>query len=236
MKIVAIIPARGGSKGIPKKNIVRVGGKPLIAWTIASARRSRLIGRVVVSSDDPVILSVAARYGAETVTRPKRYAGSRTPAAAAVLHALDHLKKAEGYVPDVVVLLQPTSPLRTAADIDGAIRLLMRKRGDAVIGVAEGDNKFLKSFFIEHGVLRGIVNDAFPFANRQDLPKTYMPNGALYVIREKAFRKSGKLFAKRTLGFVMEKERSIDLDSREDIPVIEAAFRKTKTSRRHRRK
>lgn len=230
MKTLAIIPARGGSKGIPKKNIVRIAGKPLVAWTIESAKRSHFLDRIIVSSDDSAILAVAQKYNSEIIRRPPRYAGDRVPAYAVVLHVLEYLRRTEGYVPDIIVLLQPTSPLRTFRDIDGAITLLAERRAGAVISVAEGDNKCLKSFFMQNKVLSGIVNNKFPFKNRQDLPKVYVPNGAVYVIRTKDFQRNKEMFAKKTLGFLMGKERSIDLDSPEDIPVLADTLKKM---RRH---
>ena len=143
-------------------------------------------------------------------------------------HALDYLKKKEKYIPDIVVLLQPTSPLRTAEDIDNAINLFINEKVGAVISVTEGDNKSLKSFFMENGILRGVVNNEFPFICRQSLPKTYLSNGAIYVISEKEFQKNKKLFSKKTLGFFMEKERSVDLDTLEDISIIENLLNKSK--------
>jgi CMP-N,N'-diacetyllegionaminic acid synthase len=226
MNILAIIPARGGSKGIPKKNIITIAGKPLIAWTIESAQKSRLVNRVVVSSDSPEILSVAKKYGSEIITRPAKFANDKISAVAAVPHTLEYLKKKEKYIPDIIVFLQPTSPLRTSKDIDDAIRLFIQKKAGAVISVTEGDNKALKSFFIEKGIMRGIVNDEFPFTNRQALPKIYMPNGAIFIISEKEFQKEQRLFSKKTYAFIMPEERSIDLDVKEDIPALVKLLKK----------
>lgn len=230
MDIIAIIPARGGSKGIPNKNIINIAGKPLIGWTIEEAHKSRLLSRIVVSSDNPKILSVAKKYNSEVIKRPKKYARDNSPTNLAIIHALDYLKEKEKYVPDIIVLLQPTSPLRTAFHIDRAIKLLIEKKAGAVISVTEGDNKYLKSFFIKKGNLEGIVNNKFPFTNRQILPKIYLANGALFIIREQEFRKTKSLFAKKTLGFVMDRERSIDLDHLEDIPILESVLSKKQRS------
>lgn len=221
MKILAVIPARGGSKGIPKKNIISIAGKPLLAWTIEAANQSKLLERVVVSSDNSQILEVAKKHKAEIIKRPAKYSGDKTPAGAAVLHALEYLKKREGYIPDIIVMLQPTSPLRTAKHIDGAIKLLLGKKAGAVISVTEGDNKHLKSFFMEKGLLKGIVNNEFVFTNRQSLPKIYMPNGAIFAVHTKELTQSKKLFSEKTIGFVMAQESSIDLDTQDDIEIIE---------------
>ncbi len=225
-KIIGIIPARGGSKGIPRKNIIRIAGKPLIAWTIESAQKSRFLSRIIVSSDDSEILFVAKKYNAEIIKRPKKYATDRISIEATIIHALDYLKRKEKYIPDIIIILQPTSPLRTSDDIDKAIKFFIKNKAGAMISIMEGDNKYLKSFFMEKWILRGIVNNKFPFTNRQALPKIYMPNGALYIIREKEFRKNKGLFSKRTFGFIMDKERSIDLDNSEDVPAIETFLKK----------
>lgn len=222
--ILAIIPARGGSKGIPKKNILTVAGKPLIAWTIEAAKRSRFLTRTIVSSDDEGILSVAREYGAETVVRPEAFAADHISTDETSLQLLDELKRTEQYIPDVVVLLQPTSPLRTTEDIDSSISLLIEKGAGAVISVTEGDRKHLKSFFVIDGCLSGIVKNEFAFMNRQDLPRIYLPNGALFVVTEPEFRKNGIMFSERTVPYVMEKERSVDIDTLEDIPVVEAVL------------
>ncbi|MCX6757910.1 MAG: acylneuraminate cytidylyltransferase family protein [Candidatus Nomurabacteria bacterium] len=222
MKILAIIPARGGSKGIPHKNKINIAGKPLIGWTIEAAKNSKFLNKIVVSSDDLEILSTAQKYKVDVIKRPKKYALDNAPSDVVIFHAIDHLKNKENYVPNIIVILQPTSPLRTSEDIDKAIELFLKNKAGAVISVMEGDNKHLKSFFIEKGFLQGIVNNEFPFTNRQALPKIYMPNGALYVIYEKEFRKEKKLFSKKTIGFLMKKERSIDLDTPDDIPIIES--------------
>jgi len=227
-KILGIIPARGGSKGIPKKNIISIAGKSLLAWTIEEAKKSRFLNKIVVSSDDPQIISVAEKYNCEIIKRPKRYATDYASSASVIIHALKYLKKEENYTPDIIVLLQPTSPLRTFVDIDKAIKIFIRKRAEALISITEWDNKCLKCFFMKKGILQGIVNNEFPFMSRQILPKIYIPNGAIYIVLEKKFRKHKKLFLKKTIGFLMDKEKSIDLDSPQDIPFLENILKKYK--------
>lgn len=221
MNIIAIIPARGGSKGIPNKNIIDIVGKPLIYWTIEAAKKSCLIDRIVVSSDSPRILSVAKSCGAEIISRPKKYASDSAPAGLAVEHTLEYLEKKEKYSPDIVVLLQPTSPLRTSEDIDNAINLFMDEKAGALISIAEENNKYLKSFIIEKGILRGIIRDELVFTNRQELPKIYIPNGAIFIVKTDEFKKNKTLFSEKTIGYVMDKERSIDLDNLSDKLLIE---------------
>jgi len=216
-KILAIIPARGGSKGIPGKNIFPLAGKPLLAWTIEAALESKSINKVIVSSDDEKILQVASKFGAEPIKRPKSIAGDKSPFNLLIFHALDYLKKKDGYVPDVLVYLQPTSPLRNGEDINRALSLLNDKTG-SVISVYEVDNKFLKSFLIDKkGFMKGVSNNQFPFMNRQDLPKIFMPNGAIYVVQRKFFLKTGKLFSNKTTPLIMDAQKSLDIDSIEDM-------------------
>ena len=220
-KILAIIPARGGSKGIPQKNIHPLAGKPLLAWTIKAAINSKFINRTIVSSDDEEILRIASKYGAEPIKRPKSISGDKSPFNLLIFHALDYLKKKEKYIPDIILYLQPTSPLRQSADIDQALSLLQGEV-QSVISAYEVDNKFLKSFIIDkNGFMQGISNNEFSFMNRQDLPKICMPNGAIFAVKTEHFLRTGKLFSRKTIPFEMSKEKSLDIDSIEDIKKAE---------------
>lgn len=227
MKILAIIPARGGSKGIPRKNIVDLGGKPLIAWTIEAALGCSYIDKVLVSSDDKEILRTAKKWGAQTIKRPKKISGDNSPFAPLIFHALESYKKKENYTPHLLVYLQPTSPLRTSQDISQAIKKLLDKKAGALISVYPIDKKYLKAFVInKKGYLAGAVNDKYPFANRQDLPDLYMPNGAIYIIKTKLFLKYGQLFSPRTLPYEMSFLQSIDIDNPADLMTAEELLKK----------
>lgn len=216
-KILAIIPARGGSKGIPRKNIVQVGGKPLIAWTIEVAKKSKYVDRIVVSSDNDEILKVAIKYGAEPIKRPAELATDKAPPEPVVFHVLDYLKK-EKYIPEILVYLQPTSPLRTYQDIDGAFNKFFTAKATAAISVFELDKKYLKAFMADKkGFLKGSVNNQYPFMNRQLLPSVYMPNGAIYIITRKDFIKFNRLLSDKTVPYTMSPEKSLDLDTKEDL-------------------
>ena len=218
MHILAIIPARGGSRGIPKKNIVPLLGKPLIVWSIEAALGSKHIDRVVVSSDDKQILETAKTYGSEVVVRPKKISGDNSPYELLIQHVLKELKKKNGYFPDLLVYLQPTSPLRTADDIDKALELFFVKKADAVISVYALDKKYLKSFIAgKNGFLVSAFNNRFSFANRQDLPDVFMPNGAIFAIKTDIFLKRKQLFALKTIPYIMSVERSIDIDTLDDL-------------------
>lgn len=227
MKILAIIPARGGSKGIPKKNIVGLGGKPLIAWTIEAALGCSYIDKVVVSSDDKEILATAKKWGAQIVKRPKKISGDHSPFQPLIFHTLAACKKQENYTPNLLVYLQPTSPLRTSQDISQAIEKFLDKKAGALISVYSLDKKYLKAFVInKEGYLVGAVNNKYPFANRQDLPDLYMPNGAIYIIKTKLYLKYGQLFSPRTLPYEMSWEQSIDIDNPADLKTAEELLKK----------
>jgi len=219
MNILSIIPARGGSKGIPKKNIAVVGGKPLIAWAIEASLKSRFITRTIVSSDDPEILSTSEKYGAEIIKRPKTLASDKALSEPVVSHVIEYLKKKDKYVPDAVILLQPTAPLRDHKDIDAAISLFIKNpKTNAVISVCELERSYLKSFMLSsQGYLKGIANNKYPFMRRQDLPLCFKPNGAIYIVKTKDFMKNKRLITPSTLPHVMTKEKSMEIDTPQDL-------------------
>lgn len=218
--VLALIPARGGSKGLAKKNIVPLGGKPLIAWTIQAARMVSAIDRIFVSSDSEEVLDAAVQWGAEALKRPHELATDDAETLPVIIHALETL--AAEIEPATVVLLQPTSPLRTADDILRALDCFLATDADGLISVYRIDNKFLKSFFVsETGYLRGISNDRFPFMDRRLLPPVYMSNGAIYLFRRTFFNGARSLFSERMLAFEMPAERSIDVDTPADLEAAE---------------
>ena len=220
-KVLSIIPARGGSKGLPRKNIIELKGKPLIAWTIESSLKSKYISKTIVSSDDEEILDISKKYNAQTIKRPEEFSNDEASSECVVLHTLEYLKK-EGFEFDYVVLLQPTSPLRDEKDIDMAFEKLFEKEASALISVTVYDNKILKAFMLDSdGFMRGVSNNSFPFKRRQDLPKTYLSNGAIYIIKVKEFLKRESFYTDKTVSFVMSKEKSFDVDSIEDLKLIE---------------
>lgn len=220
MKILAVIPARAGSKGIPCKNAMTVGGKPLIAWTIEAAKKCKRIDRIIVSSDGDEILNIAEKYGAEKLRRPASLALDESRSEPVIVHALKTLAE-KGYMPDLVVYLQPTSPLRAAEHLSRAFSLFNEKGADALISVTKADNKFLKAFTGKpDGFIFGVSNNDFPFMNRQNLPEVFMPNGAIYIVRASDFLKDPKFWREKTVPFVMSAEDSIDLDTPEDLARI----------------
>ena len=212
MSILGLIPARGGSKGIPRKNVLPIAGKPLIAWTIEAALAARALDRVVVTTDDAEIAEIAVAHGADVpFLRPAELARDKTPGIDPVLHALDMLPGFE-----VVVLLQPTSPLRTADDIDAAVAL---SDGNNVVGVTKAAHVAWTFGMDAAGVLE-IGNTAFA-PRRQDAPALFALNGAIYVSATKRVYQHRGFLVPGTLGYDMPAERSVDIDGPMDWRLAE---------------
>jgi len=212
--ILALIPARGGSKGIPKKNIVDLAGKPLIAWTIEEAKKSKYIDRLILSSDDEEIISVARTYGCEVpFKRPAEIATDKSPTIDAAIHAIKKMK--EKY--DYMILLQTTSPLRTASDIDAAIRKCILLEADSCVSVVEPrKSPFWTYTKNSQGRIVPLIKKSH-FTRRQDLPKTYCLNGAIYVSKTNYIIKYRRFFGENTVPLIMDDISSIDIDSPSDL-------------------
>ena len=221
--ILGLIPARGGSKGLPKKNIRPLLGKPLIAWTIEQAKASKYVDRVVVSTDDKEIAEVARQYGAEVpFMRPKELARDDTPGVDVVFHAMNWFIKNENKQYDLIMLLQPTSPLRAAEDIDKAIELLFFKKAKAIVSVCEVDHHPLWTNTLpEDGNMKAFLRPEILNKRRQDLPVFYRLNGAIYLARLDYLRKCNGFFGPETYAYVMPRERSIDVDTNFDLKLVE---------------
>lgn len=218
-KLLAIIPARGGSKGIPKKNIKILAGKPLIAWTIEEAKKSQYIDRLILSSDDTEIIHTAKQYDCDVpYIRPSELAQDDTPGIDPVLHALNTLPEKYAYV----VVLQPTSPLRTVEDIDGCIEYCINKNANACVSVSEPAKSPYWSFSIsDSGTLVPLIDTGGIIPCRQDLPKVYALNGAVYVARVSWLKDNKTFITRETIGYVMNKERSFDIDDEVDFRIVE---------------
>ena len=214
--VLGLIPARGGSKSLPGKNLALLGGKPLLAYTCEAARAARRLTRTIISTDSQEIAACAVRYGVEApFLRPAELARDETPMLEVIRHALQHLQP----VPDAVVLLQPTSPLRRAADIDAAVALLEQQGADSVVSVTEVPHQFTPSSLLrlEDGLLQPYANGATP-ARRQDKPVLYARNGpAVLAVRADVVLKHGSLYGARSLPLVMPREASVDIDTLEDL-------------------
>jgi len=217
----ALIPARGGSKGIPRKNIKPIAGKPLIVWTIEAALRSSLLDAVIVSTDDVEIAEVARLAGAQVpFMRPAELAQDDTPGLDPVLHALDQLPQY-----DSVLLLQPTSPLRTTQDIDACLCLASDRGAHSVVSVTEPDAhpnwtyRLTEARTLEPFVLEPLI------ARRQDLPAVVTLNGAMYYALAQWLRRTRRLVGPETLAYTMARERSIDLDTPLDWMLAESLLK-----------
>ncbi|MGA2418311.1 MAG: N-acetylneuraminate synthase [Candidatus Staskawiczbacteria bacterium] len=225
-KILAIIPARGGSKRIPQKNIKPLLGKPLIVYTIESALKSKYLDRIIVSTDDEEISQISKGTGAEVIKRPKNLAEDNTPTHPVVEHIIAYLGETEKYKPDIVLLLQPTSPLRTAQDIDRAIELFLKNKCESVVGVREAEHLIHASFKIEEKYLKPILNRKYLELKRQDLPKVYIPNGAIFISTPANLFKYKSFFCEKILPYIMPTEKSVDIDNEADFESAELLIRK----------
>lgn len=221
-KILAIIPARGGSQGVPRKNIRILAGKPLIAYTIKAALESKYHPRVMVSTDDESIAKIAKEMGAEVpFIRPAHLAQDDTPMLPVLQHAIGCLRES-GYNPDIIAVLQPTSPLRTSKHIDQAISILVDTGADSVVSVCEAEHSpyWMKKIDSE-GRLTPFLNTEKEYTRRQDLPKVYRFNGAIFITRPDIIMNQGRLLGDDTRAYIMEPEDSIDIDTEFDFKVAE---------------
>lgn len=221
-QILVIIPARIGSKGIPRKNLQMVAGHPLISWVIRTARGVKCVDRVVVTTDSQEISEVAIKYGAEVpFIRPKELAQDTTPGIAPAIHTVEWLYEYEAYRPDYILYIQPTSPLVSAEDIEGAVMLAKQKEANAVLSVSQVDkHPNIMKILDEDGRIRHYAYD--PNAcRRQDYSELYALNGAIWLIRKDVLLKKRDWYTERTYAYVMPKERSLDIDTPWDLHVAD---------------
>lgn len=213
---LAIIPARGGSKRLPKKNILDLAGKPLIAWSIEAGLNSDLIDKVIVTSDDEKILKTSQGLGADTINRPDRLASDTATTFDAIKHTIENTHKY-----DYVVLLQPTSPLRDENHIDEAIKLLVSKEADAVVSVCETDHSPLWSNTLPlDESLVGFLKDEVLNKRSQDLEKYYRLNGAIYICKTDRLLEEKTLFISDDIfAYTMDRKSSIDIDEKIDFDI-----------------
>jgi YrbI family 3-deoxy-D-manno-octulosonate 8-phosphate phosphatase len=220
MKILAVIPARGGSKGIPRKNLEPVGGIPLVVRAVEAALGSKKINRVAVSTDDREIAEAASRAGAMIIQRPPEISGDKSSSESAILHALEVLRKRNNYAPDVVVFIQCTSPLLVSSDVDGTIKALLGEKADSAFSAAPFHH------FIWNRTAsgaEGVNHDKSRRPMRQEMKEQFIENGAVYAMRVKGFIKAKRRFFGRTAVYVMPPERSIEIDAPFDLYMAGAA-------------
>lgn len=217
-RVLGLISARGGSKGLPRKNITNLAGKPLIAWTIEAAKRSRYLDRLVLSSEDSEIIAVARQWGCEVpFIRPAELARDDTPGVEPVLHALG----AVGEEFDYVVLLQPTSPLRAPEDIDGSIELCHSRLAPTCVTVTEPDKSPYWMYTLDGGQRLTPLLSGGTYDRRQDLPPVYALNGAVYVADCRWLQENRVFVTQATVAHRMPKARSLDIDTELDLRVCE---------------
>lgn len=222
--VLAVVTARGGSRGIPGKNIRPLGGKPLIHYTIDAARRSQYISDTIVSTDSAAIADVARAYGAAVpFLRPAALAGDATPHLPVLQHAVSEMETMRSTTYEYVVTLQPTSPFRLPADIDGTVELLISSNADSAVSVCEVDSGChpVKAKKLEgHRLLPYCVAE-IEGTRRQDLPPAFKRNSAVYVSRRDLIMKDNRFYGDHVVGYVVPRERSIDIDSPLDWIVAE---------------
>lgn len=221
MNILAIIPARGGSKGIPRKNLKLLADKPLILYSIEAAVNSKNINKIIVSTDDKEIAAISGSYNVEVIIRPKELSTDNSHVIDTVLHVLNSLN--EGYDPDIIVLLQPTSPLRTSEDIDQAVELFNtnKKTCNSVVSVTEAEHSPFLGLKMENGYIIPAFGKKYFEMRRQELPKSFIPNGSIFVTTKEHLCKFKSFYGEKILPYVMQSYKSVDIDSNLDFQLCE---------------
>tara|TARA_A100001011_G_C14305293_1_gene842786 strand:+ start:2015 stop:2707 length:693 start_codon:yes stop_codon:yes gene_type:complete len=216
---LAVVPARSGSKRLPKKNILSLCGKPLISWSIDAAIKSRYLDKIVVTSDDDMILDIANKHGVHAIKRPDELASDSATSYDVVKHTLDNL---ESY--DYVALLQPTSPLRNETHIDDAIEYMEEKKANAVISVCETDHSPMWSNTLDSSLsLKDFIKNEFLNKRSQDLDKNYKLNGAIYICKTDSLIKEQGFFLEDNIyAFIMDRLSSVDIDQDIDFKIAKA--------------
>jgi len=219
MEILAIIPARGNSKGIPMKNISMLNGKPLIYYTIEAAKKSKQINRIIVSTDNLKIANISKKFGADVpFIRPKSISRDNSNTLDVIKHSLDYLEKNENYVPDIVILLQPTSPLRIYKKIDKSIQLLKQSHSDSVLSVYKPKSHPYRAFWHVDGFLKPFKNNFQKYSRRQLHPNLYSPTGEIYAFWLKTLKKYNSIYGKKIKPILSENDEIIiDIDKPIDL-------------------
>lgn len=225
-RVLGIIPARGGSKGVPRKNIREVAGKPLIAYSIMAAQSSRLLTRCIVSTDDTETAEISAALGCEVMDRPAELAQDDTPTVSVVKHIFERLES-EDELFDYGLVLQPTSPLRTGLDIDSALQALFQSDADSIVSVYQvSDHHPARMYKLNNGLLTPL-DEKFASARRQELPPIYHRNGAIYAFRRSLLDKN-TLLGDRILPYIMEEDRSLNIDTEYDLVLADFVLSRKK--------
>ncbi len=224
--VLSVIPARGGSKGLPKKNILPLAGKPLIGWSIEAAKKSKYIDKLIVSTDDVEIANVAKSYDCEVpFLRPNDFALDDSPSSEVIIHSIDFFEKM-GLIFDYIVLLEPTSPLRETSDIDKAIEILHSNidLADSIVGVSkvEATHPAFDLRINDKGLIEPYLGGSFSLFRRQEIESLYYFEGSLYISDTQVYLKEKNFYHDRTMPFILPRWKAIEIDEYIDMIVAEA--------------
>ena len=228
MSFLALIPARGGSKGLPRKNIKNLLGKPLIAWSIEAALNSKVVDRIIVSTDDEEISNVAKFWGAEVpFIRPSKLAQDNSTTFSVIEHALNSLEHRQRYVPDHIVLLEPTSPLRNATDIDRAFDQLKHSNASSIVGICltEVHHPVFMYQMNDSGKLKPYLNNSKKIVRKQDLEGTYFLEGSIYISETQVLLEEKTFYHGNTIGYEVPKWKSPEIDDEIDFLLTEVIMK-----------
>jgi len=219
MKTLAIITARGGSRGIPQKNLRKIAGKHLIEYTINNAKSSKLIDKIIVSTDSEKIASFSKSKHVEVpFLRPKNLSKSNSNTIDTINHTINFLKTQENYIPDIITILQPTSPLRTVEILDKSIRLLKNSRvSSSILGVVKVKNHPFLCFEMKNSFLKPFKSDFQKYYQRQQFPDFFYPTGSIYTFWYKTLKKYGNIYGPKIKPLLINKEDSVDIDTPYDL-------------------
>lgn len=223
-RVLAYIPARSGSKGIKDKNIVDVAGKPLMAHSILAAKRSKYVDTVVVSTDSENYAKIARQYGAEvSFLRPRELATDTSPEMDTTVHLMQWFDKNTSEKFDILIKLQPTSPLRTEEDIDAALELFMSKDAESIISVMECHiTPLWMNVLSQDHSMKNFISEDIKKKNRQELPTYYQLNGALFLARWEFMKQKKSWYGEKSYAYIMPRERSVDIDDEIDLVLVKA--------------
>jgi CMP-N-acetylneuraminic acid synthetase len=217
LKILAVIPARGGSKGVPRKNLKKISGKSLLQWAIERSNKSKFIDRLIISSEDIEIIEESKKFGCEVpFKRPDYLARDESSTNDVILHALENIN---GY--DIVLCLQVTSPLVETEDIDLAIKACVDSDSKACISASIPEKSPYWMFKLNNKMVDPIFGESYFNKRRQDLPEVFIPNGAVYVAYSDWFKNNKSFYSKETTVHIMSREKSFDLDTELDFLLVE---------------
>lgn len=227
MKILCIIPARSGSKGIVNKNIQKLNGRHLVEYSISCAKNSKFVNRVIVSTDGGKITKIAKKSGAEVpFLRPKKYSHGRASELDVFKHALNFLEKSESYIPDIVTVLHPTNPFVTSKNLDRSITKLKKSDADLVLGVKPVITHPFRSFWYQSKYLKKFNKDFDRYFQRQTFPPIYFPSGDIYTFWYKSFKKYGKVFGPKIEPLIYKDgEITMNIDTPFDLFLAEMTMK-----------